>query len=77
MAVLVSTWGMPTSDAPETGGRYYPLDGADALADDVQFTESGVTVREALDLWDMPIVFLVLAALLAAEWGVRRARGLA
>ncbi len=63
--------------ARETGGRYYPLAGVSTLADDVNFTESGVSVRESLDLWDMPIVFLVLAALLASEWGLRRSRGLA
>ena len=63
--------------ARETGGRYYGLDAAGALAEDVQFTESGVTVREALDLWDMPVVFLVVATLLATEWAVRRSRGLA
>jgi hypothetical protein len=63
--------------AQETGGRYYPLAEADKLADDVVYTESGVTVREALDLWDMPIVFLVLALLLGAEWALRRSRGMA
>lgn len=63
--------------AQETGGRYYPLAQASALAEDVVFTESGVTVREALDLWDMPLVFLVLAALLGGEWALRRSRGLA
>lgn len=63
--------------AAETGGRYYALADADRLAEDVAYTESGVTVREALDLWDMPAVFLVLALLLGAEWGVRRSRGLA
>lgn len=63
--------------AQETGGRYYPLGQASALAEDVIFTESGVTVREALDLWDMPLVFLVLAALLGGEWALRRSRGLA
>ncbi len=63
--------------ADETGGRYYPLAEAGRLVEDVAYTESGVTVREALDLWDMPIVFLVLALLLGAEWGIRRARGLA
>jgi cytochrome c-type biogenesis protein CcmH/NrfF len=36
-----------------------------------------VTVRESLDLWDMPIVLIVLASLLATEWSVRRRRGLA
>ncbi len=63
--------------ANETGGRYYTLDDVAKLADDAMFTESGVTVREAKDLWDMPIVFLLLALLLGAEWGYRRWRGLA
>lgn len=63
--------------AEQTGGRYYPLAEAQRLAEDVQYTESGVTVREARDLWDMPAVFLLVAMLLAAEWGLRRARGLA
>ncbi|MEP6619878.1 MAG: hypothetical protein ABJE47_11195 [bacterium] len=61
----------------ETGGRYYPLADAGKLADDVVFTEAGVTVRDAKDLWDMPVVFLVLACLLGAEWIYRRRRGLA
>ena len=63
--------------ASETGGRYYPLDAARQLADDVAYTESGVTVRETRDLWDMPAMFLALLTLLAVEWGLRRARGLA
>ena len=63
--------------AQQTGGRYYPLADAGRLADDVQYTESGVTLREARDLWDMPAVFLLLTALLAGEWALRRARGLA
>ncbi len=63
--------------ADETGGRYYPLADAQQLADDAIYTESGVTVREAKDLWDMPAVFLLLALLLGAEWGYRRWRGLA
>lgn len=63
--------------ARETGGRYYPIEQADRLSDDVEFTESGVVVRESRDLWDMPIVFLLLVGLLATEWGYRRKRGLA
>lgn len=63
--------------ANETGGRYYPLAQASQLAEDVVYTESGVTVRESLDLWDMPIVFLALALLLGGEWALRRSRGLA
>jgi uncharacterized membrane protein len=63
--------------ADETGGRYYPLADAARLTDDVDYTESGVTVRETRDLWDMPAVFLALLLLLGAEWAYRRARGLA
>jgi hypothetical protein len=63
--------------AKETGGRYYPLADAARLTDDVEFTESGVTVRESRDLWDMPAVFLLLVLLLGTEWGYRRWRGLA
>jgi len=63
--------------AEETGGRYYPLADAARLADDVSYTESGITVRESRDLWDMPIVFLILIGLLGAEWAVRRWWGLA
>lgn len=63
--------------ADETGGRYYPLDAAGQLAEDVMYTEAGVTVRESLDLWDMPLLFLLLTALLGLEWGRRRSRGLA
>jgi uncharacterized membrane protein len=63
--------------AEETGGRYYPLSDAAKVADDAQYTNAGVTVREARDLWDMPAVFLTLALLLGIEWGYRRWRGLA
>lgn len=63
--------------AEQTGGRYYPLSDAARLADDVIYTESGITVREARDLWDMPIVFLMLVALLGGEWALRRRKGLA
>ena len=63
--------------ASETGGRYYPIADSKRLSDDVIYTESGVTVRDARDLWDMPVVFLLLALLLGTEWVYRRRRGLA
>jgi hypothetical protein len=63
--------------ASETGGRYYPLNEAARLAEDVVFTESGVTVKESRDLWDMPAVFFVLVLLVGTDWSYRRHRGLA
>ena len=48
-----------------------------ALPEDLRFARSGVTTTERRDLWDMPIVFVLLLGLVAGEWGYRRARGLA
>ncbi len=62
--------------ADETGGRFYTPETVGSLPEDVRYTESGSTVYEEKDLWDMPIVFLLLLGLMAAEWGYRRARGL-
>ena len=63
--------------AAQTGGRYYPLERADELAEEIRFSERGRTVTEVLDLWDMPVVFLALVALLGGEWCWRKIRGLA
>jgi uncharacterized membrane protein len=62
--------------AEGTGGRYYTPATASALPRDVVYTRSGNTVVERKELWDMPVVLLVLVALLGAEWAYRRARGL-
>ena len=63
--------------AEETGGRYYTLETASRLPEDLRYAGGGVTVTENRDLWDMPLLFLLLAGLLGAEWGYRRKRGLA
>lgn len=61
--------------AEETGGRYYTPATASALPRDVVYTESGATVLERKELWDMPIVLLLLVGLLGGEWAYRRSRG--
>jgi uncharacterized membrane protein len=63
--------------ATSTGGRYYPLAEASRLLKDVEFTAGGITARDAHDLWDMPIVLLLLVVLLVSDWALRRVRGLA
>ena len=47
------------------------------LPEDVRYTESGATVFEHYELWDMPIAFFLLLLLFGAEWVYRRAGGLA
>jgi hypothetical protein len=43
----------------------------------VALSKRGVTVVNQLDLWDMPVVLLMLMALVSAEWSYRKLRGLA
>jgi hypothetical protein len=63
--------------AEESGGRYYTPETVSALPEDVSYTESGAAMVEERDLWDMPVLFLLLVGLVGAEWGYRRLRGLA
>jgi hypothetical protein len=63
--------------ARETGGRFYTPSTVGTLAEDVAMSKRGVTVANEMDLWDMPVNFLVLVMLLSVEWGFRKLRGLA
>lgn len=60
----------------ETGGRYYALSGLGTLAEDISFTDKGVSRIEELDLWDMPFLFLLLIGLASTEWTFRKRKGL-
>ena len=62
--------------AEETGGKYYEPDQVARLAEDVRFTGGGVTLTEERDLWDMPVLFFLLVALVGGEWFFRKRRGL-
>jgi uncharacterized membrane protein len=61
----------------ETGGRFFTADNTKTLVDAISYSGRGVTVVLEKNLWDLPIVFLLLIALLGGEWTYRRARGLA
>jgi uncharacterized membrane protein len=63
--------------ASETGGRFYTTASIGSLAEDIAYTGRGITVREEKDLWDAPVLFLLLILLLGGEWVYRRLRGLA
>ena len=57
--------------ATMTGGRYWPLADLDGLAAAIPYSKAGVIERQTLDLWNLPIVFLVLLALKLGEWLLR------
>ena len=59
----------------ETGGRYYRVEDASKLGKDINYSEAGITVRETRDLWDMPVIFLLLLMLRSGEWLLRRKWG--
>ncbi len=54
-----------------TGGQYFALDDLDALPETIQFSDAGILETEILDLWNMPIVFLLLLLLKTGEWLLR------
>jgi hypothetical protein len=61
--------------AQATGGRYWTLDDVAGLPAEITYSGAGITVRETLDLWDMPAVFLAALLLRVGEWIVRRRGG--
>src|SRR5918999_3677787 len=61
--------------ASETDGRFYTADNVDALPEDLTLSRRGVTVVREMDLWDMPVIFVLLVVLMSAEWGYRKWRG--
>lgn len=62
--------------AEQTGGQSYTAATVDELPEDLQYAGAGVTMVEERGLWDMPILFLILIALIGSEWVFRRRRGL-
>jgi uncharacterized membrane protein len=61
--------------ASETGGRYWKPDELTRLPNEISYSDAGISVRDIKELWNMPIVFLWLLLLMAAEWLLRRKWG--
>ena len=60
----------------ETGGRYWKPQELSKLPAEISYSEAGITVRDTKELWNMPIVFLLLLGLPSAEWLLRRRWGI-
>ncbi len=63
--------------ASDTGGRYYSPAESRHLAEDISYVDSGTSRIEEKELWDLPILFLILVATAGAEWALRKRKGLA
>lgn len=62
--------------AEVSGGKYYDLNEAARLPDEISVRQSTYSKLVEYDLWDMPLLFLLLILILSVEWYVRRSRGL-
>lgn len=62
--------------ASQTGGQYWKPGDLGKLASAIPFSEAGVTIRETKDLWDLPLVFMILLLLRFSEWWLRRTWGI-
>ena len=59
----------------ETGGSYWKPTNLKNLPRDISYSDAGISVRTTKELWDMPIVFVILLGLPVAEWLLRRQWG--
>jgi uncharacterized membrane protein len=59
----------------ETGGHYWKASELKNLPRDISYSDAGISVRTTKELWDMPIVFLLLLGLPITEWLLRRKWG--
>lgn len=62
--------------ATATNGAFFTATDADELVDALKTRQPGATTLLHYELWDMPVIFLLLATCLCLEWGYRRWRNL-
>ena len=62
--------------AAASGGRYYNLEQTGRLATDITYTPNAYSKEVQEDLWDTPLLLMLLILLLCADWMLRRFKGL-
>lgn len=62
--------------AEGSGGKYYPLEEAAQLVYRIPLVESATSTITDVDIWDMPLIFGILLAMLGLEWFLRKRVGL-
>ena len=54
--------------AEETEGRFFRAKDTSKLVDAITYSGKGITVVEERELWDMPIMLVLLLGLMGGEW---------
>ena len=62
--------------AKESGGKFYPINNADRLEDDLAHIPNEYSIKVEHEIWDVPLVLLLLISLFSLEWLIRRRRGM-
>ena len=62
--------------AEGSGGKYYTMEEADQLVNQIPLVESATSKITDVDIWDIPLIFGAVIALLGFEWFLRKRGGL-
>ncbi len=62
--------------AEGSGGKYYTMEEVPQLVNQIPLVESATSKITDVDIWDMPLIFGVVIALLGFEWFLRKRGGL-
>ncbi|MYG00436.1 hypothetical protein F4212_15075 [Candidatus Poribacteria bacterium] len=65
-----------TNLATMSGGKYYPIDEASQLVNQISLVESATSEITDVDIWDLPLIFGIILLLLCLEWFLRKRAGL-
>ncbi len=68
--------GLLSRIAEASGGKYYNASQMGQLATDIEFTPNAYSREVQEDLWDTPLLLLLLITLLCIDWITRRMKGL-
>ena len=65
-----------TNLAEMSGGKYYPVEEADQLVNQISLVESATSEITDVDIWDLPLIFGLIMLFLGLEWFLRKRGGL-
>ncbi len=65
-----------TNLANMSGGKYYPIEQANQLVNQIALVESATSEITDVDIWDLPLIFALIMMFLCLEWFIRKRAGL-